>query len=270
MTALHHLPKQQNNQAEKPGLIGNLSCVEPVALFFLAIIAIVSIQTRSWPVIIGFLLIITVALLLAKLNINRHTRLIEIWSELSRQTGLDFERGHVYWIGSPDPPRLSGIYRHRHVSIAKVVINIGDYEGTIPAVFTQISLQIDNTQNRLLDIHPKPFLLALLRDVDSGNRYFDKHFECGGYPDDFIHKTARWVSLRPALYERPDGVFMKTDSLLSATNWSPPTTHIEAGLLTYTQSGVVANIPEQLHILNSLCDLAELVEEVDEEQRYDG
>ncbi len=270
MNTLQHVPDKHDHPAEKTGLIRNLSFANLVALFLLAVLAWVIILTRSGFVIAGFWLIITGAVLIAKINLNRHTKLIEIWSELSRQTGLEFERGHVYWIGSSDPPSVSGLYRHRRVSISKVVINIGDYEGTVPVVFTRITLQVDNSHTRLLDIRSKPFLLSLLRDGGSGNRYFDKHFKCKRYPDEFIQQIARWVSQQPALWERPDGVFMLSDHFLSAVNWSPPTIHIEDCLLTYTQSGVISNVPMQVHILNLLCDLAYLVEDADDEQRYDG
>lgn len=262
MKGSHFVTRQMNDTATKPSLVGKLTCLHLFFFLICAFFLYMTIYNRYWMATIAVLLFIKTGLLLtAQFNLRRYNRLTEIWTELVRQTGLELVQGRPCLIGTPDPPSVRGIYHHHQLSIEKVVENIGDYEGSVSAVFTRITLEVANTSNRLLHIHKKPFLLSFQNKITSGNKNFDRRFECGGRPEDFIQKIACWVSQQPALYERPTGVIMLTDSLLSFTNWSAPSIHLEGSKLIYLQSGVVSNVIEELNIINLICGLAELAEE---------
>lgn len=263
MNMARQLPGQANDPMEKPDLFGKLSCLHVIVLFLGGSMIIVTAYERIWIATIAILLFLAAGILLtANFNVRRHNRLTGIWSELARLMRLEIKRGRACLVGTPEPPSLNGIYRNRQVSIVKLVQHEGDYEGTIPVVFTRITFEVANAYNRHLDIRSRPFLMFLSKGIPTGNKYIDKHFTCEGNPDNFIQKTAQWVGWHPSLLQRPDGVIMLTDSLFSFTNWTSPSIHLENSELTYLQSGVVSNVPEQVNILNLLCDLAELIEEV--------
>jgi hypothetical protein len=114
-----------------------------------------------------------------------------------------------------------------------------------------------------LAIDPKPYFKRLFKsgNISFGNRQFDKCFQLNGHPDIFIQKASQWIVQYPMLLERPDGLIMLTDNLLSSTVWSPPSIHLEYSRLKYMQLGVLSDIPRQIQILNLLCSLAEIAEE---------
>lgn len=266
MNNIHQSSSQLTDPMEKPVLIGNLSLAHLIFFTIGAFMVFMTIYIRSWVATIGILLFSAVVIMLtARFNYYRHKRLTEIWAEVARVTGLELKQGRVYLVGRSIAPSLSGIYHNHRVSISKVIEHIGDYEGTIPAVFTRVLLELSNSDARLLDVHSKLFSLFKLKGIASANQYFDMHFQYKGHPANFIQEAAQWMAQHPALWERPDGVIMLTDSLLSFTNWTSPSIHLENSKLTYLQSGVVSNIPEQVNILNLLSDLAELVEESGDE-----
>jgi hypothetical protein len=195
-------------------------------------------------------------------SVNKHKKLIAIWAEFARHTDLDLDPGRMYYIGNSIPPSVSGIYRNRKVSISKYVRHQAAYEGSIPVVFTCMSLEVKNLTGASLTINSKSFMNRLFgsRGVSSGDHQLDEHYQIDGQPDNFIRSAVRLIALHRELLERPKGIIMRTDYPLSTTNWTRPSIYLKESQLVCFQSGVPTNIPNQVRLLNLLCDIAEIAE----------
>jgi hypothetical protein len=139
---------------------------------------------------------------------------------------------------------------------------VGGYEGTIPAVFTRIWLEVKNRGGCQLHVSSKWFLSRIFssRQVNSGDPDFDLRFSFKGQPAEFLQRAMQLIVHHPILLDRPDEVIMLTDYPLSWVNWSRPSIHLEGGELVCMQSGVPTQVSGQISMLDLLCDLAELAE----------
>jgi hypothetical protein len=252
-----------SESSEKPALIGNISIVNICFVILGTFMVVMTAYVRQWVASLVILMFSIGCILLAgKVTRNRHRRLTGIWSELARQTGLDLTIGCIYLIGIPRSPSISGIYRGRQVTITKVVHDEGDYDRSVSLVFTCITLEVANTRGCQLAIDSKPCFKRLFKpgSIAFGNRQFDKCFQLNGRPDIFIQKASQLIVQYPMLLERPDGLIMLTDNLISFAVWKPPSIHLVDSKLEYKQLGVLSDVPCQVQILNLLCNLAEIAE----------
>jgi hypothetical protein len=168
----------------------------------------------------------------------------EIWSELARQTSLDFKP-----MGFLTSPSVSGEYRGRHLSLAR--ISVGDWESQ--GLITQLNVRVNNHGRVSLTIRGRWILDRLLgrSDVSSGNDYFDRSFSVKGSPLPFVQEALQIIVRRESrlftlLISNRPSIWLKGPSLIC----SP---------------AELAHVADLIALFDLLCDLADLAEQIDGE-----
>ncbi len=193
----------------------------------------------------------------------RRERLGEVWSQLAAHTGLAFNGVDLDLGGSSQSPGLSGLYRGRQVSVSKDVEYHDAYEGGIPVAYTRMRLSVKSHSGCCLKFGGRSFLARIFgaNRASSGSSEFDRRYLVSGAPAAFLGRAFQLLVTGAGLFEKPDGLIMRTDDALSWVLWSSPSILLDGYELTCTQSGVPTDIPHQVALLNLLCDLAELAEQ---------
>lgn len=195
---------------------------------------------------------------------NRAKEVETIWSELARQTGLTYVPSKPSFL-SFTSPRLFGEYRGRYVSMT-LEVEGGSGEYDVPTVFTKITLQVINRAHLSLDIRERCSLLrrAGKNDIRSGNHEFDRRFQVRGRPSEFVQRTIDLPDLQNILLsDESQSRIMKTAYALSWVSYSRPTIELKDWDLVCRVQGVPTLVYAQTAMLNMLCDLAELAEQMD-------
>ncbi len=193
---------------------------------------------------------------------RRRETLGQVWWQLAAHAGLIFHGLELDLWGSSRSPAVSGAYRGRQVRVSRIVQQIDASEGSVPAVYTRMSLEVNNAAGCRLSLGSASFLERIFgRDrTRSGDKEFDHRFRVSGDPATFAQKAVEVLASHVDLFARPAGVIQRTDCAWSWVSWSPPSIQLKGPELTCTQSGVPTYIPHQVALLNLLCDLAELAE----------
>jgi hypothetical protein len=232
----------------------------------LALLIVMLFALGPWEELRPFLLVLPVVaagyLIYRRSAIRKLGQLTNAWTDLARQTGLVFTPGTVSRLGIHSPPSLAGEYRGHRVAVSKIVQHQAAGESTIPAVYTRISIQVDNPGNFSFSLDP--MLLGLFRRgraSATGDAEFDRRFRVKGHPPEFKRSaTGLLVNRRDLLIRRPREVIMLTDSPLAWRSWGRPSIRLQGSDLSCFQSGVPTEVDHQIAVLNLLCDLAGQVE----------
>lgn len=197
---------------------------------------------------------------------NQETELEKIWSELARETGLKYIPRKGSFLSS-SPPRVRGEYRGVYLSI-DYVIEGGGGEYDAPVGFTKIMLLVRNRSRFSLKINDEWIFLRRFRKhyVLSGNEEFDQHFRVRGAPMEFVHKAIRLTGLPDMLlFDESQSKMMKNPYPLSWSGPCRPSIKLDGSDLICMVHGVYKLVSVQTDMLNMLCDLAQLVEQMGRE-----
>lgn len=180
-------------------------------------------------------------------------RQVQAWMELAQRSGLTFD-SNIF--NAParvvHSPGVHGQYRNRPVSITL----LGVYERDVPAYYllpphTSISIQLKNCARVSLCIQAKTFheYMQGITEVHSGNLGFDGHFNVKSSPYEYVQSAI-------------DLMLRNDTNLLSWILQHFPSIELREENLTCRQNGELTSVDDQLALLNLLCDLAELAEQI--------
>ena len=169
------------------------------------------------------------------------------WSQLAARTGLTLEGGS--WLVKP---RLHGEYRRHTLELTTYTESSGTPGDSSSATYTLITLYLTNN-SKMLAISPSGLTGAIskalgMQDVQIGNEAFDKRFTIKSQPPEFAGELL-------------GGDTMLCDSIagLRKSGWFE--LRVEGSQMTYRESGRETNLDRLEAIFNTLCDLADRVDE---------
>lgn len=199
---------------------------------------------------------------------KRPQRFHQAWSELARQTGLTFDPGSkassIFRPGRE--PQVTGRYRGRFLTLTKDYEYIDTYSGGgVTAVFTRIWVSVANPAGLSLELRDKSILDRVFkkRAVATVEEGLHWPFVATGLPAAFVQRAqALILQRRDILVRRPAGVIKLTDHPFSWTPWRRPSIKMKGPDLVFRMSGVLAVVQTQIALIDLLCDLAELTEEM--------
>ena len=159
---------------------------------------------------------------------------INAWPELALRTGMTYTPGYS----------VHGEYRGRCLSLI--------FDRELIGSTTRISLDVLNSFRCSLFIQAKSVLDYIRKnaEVSSGNQEFDRHFSVTGSPRQYAQGAVNLI--------------VHSDShLLAWIMQKSPSVELKGEHLGCDQNGELTNVDDQLALLNLLCDLAELAEEME-------
>ena len=201
----------------------------------------------DWLIGVILALFVIIPCWLAIFRKNEVRRQVKGWVELAERTGLIFDSNIFNVPVRIDHyPGLRGEYRGHSVSITL----LGDSERNDPPN-TSISLHVANCAHFSLSIQAKKFhdYIHGVTEVSSGNVDFDRRFSIEGSPKEYLLSAVDLI----VRSDRP---------LLGWIFQHFPSIELREETLTCAQNGELTNVINQLALLNLLCDLVELAEQM--------
>jgi hypothetical protein len=178
---------------------------------------------------------------------SQNGKLEGAWRQVGRQAGLELNEGDAGGLfHAARDPGLSGLYRGRRIS-AWSQAYIKDAEDVPSYQYTHIAVQLDDPGNCQLALKPKGMrsIGSSISAILSGQKGFDRRYECEGQPDDFVRRAKQLMLQQAFLMEAPIQL--------------SPSIEVQGSDLVYTQFAGPPQLPDPLSLLNLLCVLAELV-----------
>ena len=201
----------------------------------------------DWVISLILALFIIVACWLALARRQEVQRQVNAWPALAQRTGLTLD-SNIFNIPKAlyHYPGLRGSYRGHSLTVKLM----GDSERIAPPN-TSISLPMQNCACCSLSIQSKTFhdYIHGITEFPSGNLDFDRRFSSKGAPPEYLQRAV-------------DRIVRSDPGLLAWVLRNFPSIELKGDSLICSQNGVLTNVDDQKALLNLLCDLAELAEEM--------
>jgi hypothetical protein len=212
---------------------------------------------EDWIIGLILALFVIVPCWLAILRGKETQRQVEAWPELAQRTGLTYTpatKPQKWWDSSVYPPNVHGEYRGRYLSLDSITMDRGRID--IPVYQnTSISLNVENYAPCSLSIQAKNALDYIRKPIElpSGNLDFDRCFTVTGSPREYVLAAA-------------DRIIHSDPRLFAWIMQKFPSIELKGENLVCDQNGELTNVDDQIALLNLLCDLAELAENLGSNQ----
>jgi hypothetical protein len=208
---------------------------------------------QDWTAGLVFVLIISTACIAGylrkKADRNNEMLLVQVLSELAKQTGLTYipASGSVF-LRTYSSPSVEGNYRGRQIFLRQSLIDSDHPEVPLK---THTTIWVDNEAHFRLAIKKMGVFerVSETRDFSSGNEYFDRHFRVKGEPREFVQRAIWFVGSAES-------------HILAWMKQSDASIELHGSDLVVWQNIVPADLSVQNNFLNLLCDLAELTEDM--------
>jgi hypothetical protein len=207
---------------------------------------------EDWIIGVILALFIIVPCWLALARRKELQKQVETWPELAQRTGVAFNP-NVF--NSPFReyyrPGLRGEYRGHSLAVDLFIYGDADRMDAFIYQNTSISLDVENRGLFSFSIHAER-----VRDdthemlgISSENPDFDRHYSITGSPREYVQGAV-------------DLIGGSEPQLLTWILRNSPFIELKGDHLVCDQNGELTNVDNQLALLNLLCDLAELAEEM--------
>lgn len=190
----------------------------------------------------------------------------ETWSELARRTGLSYNPGSgARALGgiaaASNKPNICGEYHGRPLSLTIVGESVGTYDGTVWIAHTRVWMKVRNQAGCSLRVQEKRLLARKFKKgiVPSETGTFDPRFNVKGRPPEFAQHA---MNLIGSLSQNRLTMQINQSPFFWSSHSRSPMINLEGSGLVWQQYDVLIDTSELITLLNQLCDLAQLIEEM--------